>query len=218
MSTLMVFAVPVAVLWALVVFPSFRIVAAILLVAGVVGWAVISEKNEAEGRRVETNRLEKAEISKITQEKRREQQNLLWSKVPASSAEIRGVSLKPPAYSFSDEYEFKASIKNLSPVKLGGFSIEITAMDCIAKNNCETVGKSTETVWADIPSQQVRGVSTTVRLYNVPQLRGTMAVTAKVSLAIGRQRGIRLSDCLVMGALGAIAGGITMPNRLAVHG
>lgn len=177
MATVLVFVIPIAILWALVVFPSFRLVAAIF--CGIIGivWMVLSGMNDAEIKKTEKEKAEKAASNAILQGKQREQQKLLWSKVSPDRVEIRDVALKAPTY--GDRYDFRASIKNLSGVKLGGFQIEITAFDCVAKNSCEVIGKSIETTWADIPPQQVRGINTTVELSNVPTLRGTLAVTAR---------------------------------------
>jgi hypothetical protein len=63
---------------------------------------------------------------------------------------------------------------------LGAFEIEVTASDCLARDKCEVIGHSTEVVWADIPPQQVRGITGKVTLFNMPQLRGKLSSTFTV--------------------------------------
>lgn len=171
--------IPIAILWALVVFPSFRIVALILCLVGGIAWVGLSENQEVAAKKIEKDKSEKDQLNRIAREKQREQQKILWSKVLPDRVELRDVDLKAPSYG-GDSYDFTASLKNLSNVKVGGFVIEITALDCVAKNNCEIIGKSTETIWADTPPQQVRGISSPVIFRNVPKLHGTLTVTAKI--------------------------------------
>jgi hypothetical protein len=50
----------------------------------------------------------------------------------------------------------------------------------LAREKCEVVGHSSEVVWADIPAQQVRGITGKVNLFNITQLRGKLSSTFTV--------------------------------------
>ena len=91
--------------------------------------------------------------------------------MPPSLIELRSPLLTAPKYG-SDDYELTGSIKNLSSEKLAAFEIEVTAQDCLNAKTCEVVGRSSDTIWTDIPPQQVRAVSGTVKLLNLPKPRG----------------------------------------------
>src|SRR6266853_1943776 len=61
------------------------------------------------------------------------------------------------------------------------FEIEITALNCLTRDKCEIVGHTSEVVWVDVPPQQVRGITSTVQLPNMPQLRGKLSPTFVVT-------------------------------------
>lgn len=152
--------------WAMIAFRGFRI-AVVILVIVAIGWAW-TESEKAEEQRTKDDTAKKVKAAEL-----QARQTELWSKVPASQVEMRNPVLRPGRFSDS-EYEFTASIRNASSEQLGAFEMEITAFDCLQQRDCEIIGRALETVWVDIPSDQVRGVRGRINLYNMPQLRGKL--------------------------------------------
>ncbi|MBR0685304.1 hypothetical protein JQ594_05215 [Bradyrhizobium manausense] len=169
MHGIVIIAIVLGVLWALIVSRSFRIVVG-LLVLGVVVWLAIAS-SEAEKQKVAN---EIADRAREANEKSRQEE--LWSRVPPDSVELRNPQLLPdvrPAWSSPVDFKLSGSIKNRSSYKLSAFEIDITVRDCA--DRCETVGHSLETIWVDIPPQEVRGIGSKVTLANLPALRGKLA-------------------------------------------
>jgi hypothetical protein len=88
---------------------------------------------------------------------------------------LRNPLLSPQSY--GSEFNLTGTVKNLSSQQLGAFEIDVTALDCPPREKCEVIGHSSEVVWADVPPQQVRGISSKVSLLNMPQLRGKLSST-----------------------------------------
>jgi hypothetical protein len=150
--------------WACFVSRTFRIVVGLVVLAGV-AW-VVMKRDEADKQKV----ADQASAQTAT-ERHKARQADLWSKVSASQAELRTPQLS--AEKFGDgRFELTGSIKNLSNQQLGAFEIDVTARDCPANEKCEVVGHSTEVFWADVPAQQVRGITGKITFPNLPQLRG----------------------------------------------
>jgi hypothetical protein len=83
------------------------------------------------------------------------------------------------APTYGSEYTLTAAVKNLSNQQIGALEIEITARDCLTQRACEIIGHSTDTVYADVPANEVRGISDRITLYSIPQLRGTLTWSFK---------------------------------------
>ena len=156
----------VGLIWACVAFPTFRIVVAILAVL-VVGSIVVAKNNAAQKKATD----EAAATAESERNEARQQE--LWSRVPPYQAELRDATMVAPTY--GSEYTLTASVKNLSNQKIGALEIEITARDCLAQRGCDIIGHSTDTVYVDIPPNEVRGISGRATLSNMPQLHGTLA-------------------------------------------
>jgi hypothetical protein len=171
MAYAVILAIFVGIIWACVISRGFRIVAGILVVAAV--WWFMAESDKAEKQKVADQAA-----AEVSAENHKARQIELWSRVPASQVELRDPVLTPPKY--GDEYDLSASVKNRSSQQLGAFETEITASDCLARDKCEVVGHSLETVWTDVPAQQVRGLSSKVTFFNVPKLRGKLTSTFTV--------------------------------------
>jgi len=171
-------AVLIAVVWGLVVSPTFRVVAVILVGLGVL--AVMWAGDEAQ-KSTEAAAQAKAREA-VAEKQRTEQVEALWSKVPASRVELRELALTGEDAFFGNRYTLSASIKNLSDVELGGFEIQITALDCVARAQCDTVGHATETFWSGnmIPPQEVRGITGKVDLDDLPKPRGKLTWNLRV--------------------------------------
>lgn len=145
----------------------------LLLVVGLAIYASVEgerDRKEQITKKIETAAEEKREAA-LQQE--------LWSKVSPSQVELRDPGLTPPKY--GDDYSLTASIKNLSNEQLSGFEIEVTASDCVPREKCEIVGQSLQRFWANIPPQQIRGITGRVPLYRMPQLRGKLATSFRVT-------------------------------------
>jgi type II secretory pathway pseudopilin PulG len=164
---------------------AFRVVFGILVVVAIV-WSQI-ESDKAEKQKIAD------EAATLARQTRREaRQAELWSKVPPSKVELRNPALTPEKY--GGDYLLSASLKDLSGQKLTGFEIAVTASDCVTKEKCEVVGQSTDVFWAEIPSQQVRGIAGKVKLPNAPPLRGKLSPTFVVTRVYGGDRPSFLDD------------------------
>jgi hypothetical protein len=113
-----------------------------------------------------------AAIAKAEEAKEKTRQAELWTRVRPEQVELRNPQLILESSS-GDRFRFSGSIKNLSSQELGAFELEVTARDCTDK--CEIIGHTTDIVWVDVPTQQVRGISGVVILRDLPQLRGKFA-------------------------------------------
>jgi hypothetical protein len=154
-------------IWGCIVSRGFRIVVGVLVVACVIWITVANDRAEKQKTADELT----AAKQKASEEA---YQKTLWTKVPPAQMELRDPALEPDRFS-DDEYEFSATIKNLSKENVGGFDIEVSLFDCYSKGQCELVGETSNTFWADIPSQQVRAIKGKISLYSMPPLRGVLS-------------------------------------------
>jgi flagellar biosynthesis component FlhA len=90
-------AVLVGIIWALVVFPSFRVVAVILVVLGAAAYFVMSEKVAQEQKQQEAKKAQDEEQRRVAFEAERKDyckaEQKRWTLVPATQIEIRNPSL-----------------------------------------------------------------------------------------------------------------------------
>ena len=181
--------VPVAVIigfiWALVVFPSFRVVAVILVLIGFALYTVASqniarEQKEREAAdqqaRVQHEASQKAYCE--AEEKRQKADEMQWAIVPASQIELRNPSLTPEHY-VSSNYALTASAKNKSKSTVNALRIGVTALDCPTLNartaDCEAIGHDDGIFNVNIPANEVRQISGKFTMRNVPTPRGVFS-------------------------------------------
>lgn len=194
-------AVLVGLIWMLVVFPSFRVVALILVVLGVSSYYVLSDKAEREQKQQAVQKAQEDERQRSAFEAEQkaycEAEQKRWTIVPASQIEIRNPSLVPDQFygSINFDYAFAASAKNKSKSKVTALRMNVTALDCPTQDartaDCDIVGRSDGTFDADIPAGQVRQVKGKIELRDVPKPRGVF--TPKFSVA-GARAQIDLAD------------------------
>jgi hypothetical protein len=175
-------AVLIGVIWALVVFPSFRVVALILVVLGVGAYFVASEKAAQEQKQQEAKKAQEEAQQRIEFETKQrdycQAERKRWTIVPASQIEVRNPSLTQGQFYgvVNDEYTFAASAKNKSKFKVTALRFNITALDCPTQDarvtDCDIVGHSDGTFDADIPAGEVRQIKGKVTLRDVPKPRG----------------------------------------------
>jgi hypothetical protein len=189
---LIALAVIVGFIWALVAFPSFRVVVGILVALGAGGLIVLNERatreqkeSEAAKAQEEQQRQVKYEADKKdyceAQQKRKMIEEKQWTVVPASQIEIRDPSLTQAQQSYgapNDDYRFTASAKNKSKSKVVGLRMNVTALDCPTQDtrnaSCEIVGRSDGTFITDIPAGEVRRIDGKFNLRNLPRARGVI--------------------------------------------
>lgn len=170
--------VVVAAIWALIIFPSFRIVALILVALGVGGYFVLNERAEQEQKQQQIAKAQEQAKFEAEQKAFCAAEQKRWTIVSASQIEIRSPSLTPnQSYSsFDDNYSFVASAKNKSTSRVTSLRMNITALDCPAQDartaDCDIVGRGSGTFDANIPAGEVRQISGKVRLPDVPKPRG----------------------------------------------
>ena len=174
-------------IWALVVFPSFRVVALILvgLGAGAYYWST-KEAGEQQKREHDKKEQEDAEF-RIKKKAFCEAEQKRWDIVAASQIEIRNTSLKQAAsYSvFNDEYDVTASVKNISKSKVTALRVNVAALDCPTQDardaSCETIGRGNGEFSTDIPAGEVRQINGMVKMRDVAKPRGVFAPQLRVS-------------------------------------
>jgi hypothetical protein len=84
---------------------------------------------------------------------------------------LEGLRLTPPS-SLSSYWEVKGKVMNVSQHSLQAFTLKITVKDCPDPNSCIVVGESNDSVWVEVPPNQMRAFSDLVTFQNLPQLVG----------------------------------------------
>jgi hypothetical protein len=180
-------AVIVGVIWALVVFPSFRVVAVILVGLSMGAYVMVSEKTAQEQKQQELKKEQERATFEAEQKAYCEAEKRRWAIVPASQIEIRDPSLSRGQFwdGNNDNYAFTASAKNKSKSKVTGLRLNVTALDCPTQDarptDCDIVGHSDGTFDADIPTGEVREINGRVTLRDVPKPRGVFSPRFAVS-------------------------------------
>jgi len=170
------FAVLLAFIWALVVFPSFRIAVLILLVlcVGAFYWA---RDRAAQEQKQEAHKEQERVAFEAERKEYCQAEQKRWTIVSPSQIELRGASLKqPPNDGINDKYDIAASVKNNSNSKVTALRLNVSALDCPKLNarvaDCDQIGSGDETIEIDIPAGEVR------------------QITGKITLHPGRPRGV----------------------------
>jgi hypothetical protein len=163
-------------------FPSFRVVAIILVVAGVSAYFVLSDKAERERKQQAAQKTQEDEQHRAKHEAEQrdycDAKQKQWTIVPVSQVEIRNPSLTQDRLngSINDDFSFTTSVKSKSKSKMTASRMNVTALDCPTQDaraaDCEAVGRSDETFNTDIPARQIRGKFT---MRDVPQTRGVFS-------------------------------------------
>ena len=179
-------AVLIAVIWALVVFPSFRVVAVILVALGAVFYFWASERAAQEQRQQEAQKKQQ-EIQKeqeqvafeAVQKEYCQDERKRWAIVSVPQIEVRGASLKQAPYT-NDSYDAIANIKNKSKFNVTALQLKISALDCPTQEargaDCDIIGRGEETFDTDIPAGEVRQITGKVTMPNVAAPRGVFSV------------------------------------------
>lgn len=184
---LIVVGIVVGVIWAFVVYPSFRVVAGILVVlgAGLVMWAnqqASEEKKREDAKKQLQHAQQRAECDTY-----REAEAKRWAIVQSTQIEVRDPSFAGRSVSpvWGSDYQFLASIKNNSTIRVTGVNLKITVSDCPSTKApitaCETIGHADATIYTDIPSGEVRQAQRDLHLDDLPRLRGALSWTIAVS-------------------------------------
>jgi len=178
-------AVLIGIIWMLVVSPSFRVVAVILVVLGTIAYCTISEKAERQQKEQEAVKAQEDQQARIKFEADQkaycQAEQKRWAIVPASQIEIRNTSLTPePLYgSISNDFTFAASAKNKSKYKVTALRLSVTALDCPTQdakaNDCDIVGRSVGTFDANIPACEVRQINGKFTMPGMPKSNGVFS-------------------------------------------
>jgi hypothetical protein len=173
------------IIWMLVVFPSFRVVAVILLVLGTVLYYTMREKADKEQKQQEAVKAQEDQQARIKFEADQkaycQAEQKRWTIVPASQIEIRNPSLSPEQFygSISNDFTFAASAKNKSKYKVTALRLNVTALDCPTQDAkaavCDIVGRSVGVFDADIPAGEVRQINGKFTMPGVPKSNGVFS-------------------------------------------
>jgi hypothetical protein len=182
--------VPLALIWAFVVFPSFRIVAGIVVLigAGLIFVVIPNEKevqknNELKKEQERVEREQELTACEVKKKAAAEADKVNWSIVKASQVELRETLLKPSTY--ADEYNVTASAKNRAVAAISKIRMNIVALDCPdddpSKSKCDIVGHQEKEFDANIPAGEVRQIKGTVTLPDVPKSLGKFSWSFRVT-------------------------------------
>jgi Tfp pilus assembly protein PilE len=184
-------AVLIGLIWMLVVFPSFRVVALILVVLGTVAYYTMREKADREQKQQEAVKAQEDQQARIKFEADQkaycQAEQKRWTIVPASQIEIRNPSLAPEQFygSISNDFTFAASAKNKSRYKVTALRLNVTALDCPTQDakitDCDIVGRSIGTFDANIPAGEVRQINGKFSMPGVPKTNGVFSPRFVVS-------------------------------------
>jgi len=178
-------AVLIGIIWMLVVFPSFRVVALILVVLGAVAYYTMSENADHERKQQEAVKAQEDQQAQIKFEADQvaycQAEQKRWTIVPASQIEIRNPSLTPEQFygSASNDFTFAASAKNKSRYKVTALRLNVTALDCPKQDSkaidCDIVGRSDAVFDAGIPAGEVRQINGKFFMPGVPKSNGVFS-------------------------------------------
>jgi hypothetical protein len=170
----------IGIIWMLVVFPSFRVVALILIVLGIVAYYTMSEKAEREQKQREAVKAQEDQQAQIKFEADQkaycQAEQKRWTIAPASQIEIRNPSLTPEQFygSISNDFTFVASAKNKSRHTVTTLRLNVTALDCPTQDakatDCDIVRRSAGTFDANIPAGEVRQIDGKFSMPGVPKM------------------------------------------------
>jgi hypothetical protein len=189
----------IGIVWAFVAFPSFRIVAGIFVLAGIITVALLingdNQATKLREKKAADEQVEAAQRRKVSEEREAKR----WGAILLSEVELRDPVLK---LSYGNNFDSTASVKNNSKLRISGMQVDITAFDCVVPNPanqpidltprsltsrpepqreiCEIVGRLDETFSADVPPSQVRGIEKRIVLSNLPRIAGRFAWQMRV--------------------------------------
>ena len=170
--------VVVIVIWMLVVFPSFRVVAIILALLGAGTYLVLSNKAAHEQKQQAAVKAKQDQQFAAEQRAYCQAEQKRWTIVPASQIELRNPSLTEVPYSGGD-YTVTVAAKNKSKAKVTALRLSITAFDCPTQNarpaDCDVVGRGHGMFVAGIPGGEVRQVTGKITMADVPKPRGVFS-------------------------------------------
>ena len=182
MYLLVPLAVIAGIIWMLVVFPSFRVVAVILTVLGVGAYLAATENTAKVQKQQEAAKAQEDQQARIKFEADQktfcQAEQKRWTIVPPSQIEIRNPSLTQVPYN-GDDYTFTASAKNKSRYKVMALRLNVTALECPAQDakatDCDIVGHSLSVFDADIPAGEVRQINGKFTMPDVPKSNGVFS-------------------------------------------
>jgi hypothetical protein len=180
-------AVPVAIIWALVVFRSFRIVVGILAILVIGLFVVITNQSEVREKKAKADAVIKEEEKKAEVAKQERLKAKRWTLVQPSETQVNDTTLTSKSEGLST-HSITASIRNNSKMRITAIEAGVSVYDCRAKSttlnftakqkkaakaeDCETIGQAYETFKVSIPPGQTRGIESAISLRNLPKMQG----------------------------------------------
>lgn len=205
MIKLLIFlAIPIGLIWALIVFPTLRIAVVIfvLLVCAIIYGVNQNENKDA------AIRAEKASTEAIFKEKAseacRQREEARWSLITANQAEVRDTAITSKGRDTFGRETFEATISvfNASMEEIGAVEAVVRLHDCrtipainqkkVADSNrsCEIIGETNYQFEGNIPPKQVRALSGKVEFANLPQAKGNATFSFSVTRVKAGKDGI----------------------------
>lgn len=182
----LIIAVLVAVLWAFVVFPSFRIVVGLIAILGLGLFLFVQKESEVRNQQVKVDSAKDEEARKTRVEQIEKRDAERWALVKPSETQIKDITIISKIVGLGT-YEIAASVRNNSRMRLTAIEGDVSVYDCqvqsrtlpnkkqnkdAAADNCETVGQAQAAFEVSIPPGQTRGVRGEVTLRNLPRFQG----------------------------------------------
>jgi hypothetical protein len=158
----------IGVLFLMIASPGFRVFA--LVVAAIIGcglYYLITKQNSEWAVRQRSQ-------AQAAQEQA-EAERLRWGKIKPSEVELRDANFQ---LAYLNTFNVQGTLKNKAHSPVTGIRFSATAYDCpngaSQWGQCEKIGGNELYAYATVPPNEVRGVSTSIVLPDMPKVRGSL--------------------------------------------
>lgn len=174
-----------AIIWAFVVFPSFRIAVGFFVVIAVGAFYFNQQQSDVREQKIKAEALKKEETEMVRAEKLEKRRKERWSLVSPLEAQVKDITISSRNNALNI-YAVAASVRNNSKMRITAIEADIVVNDCqllrpsnrtkkqkeAVTENCEIVGQAHNIFDVSIPPGQTRGVESEITLRNLPRFQG----------------------------------------------
>jgi hypothetical protein len=166
----------VGVLFLLAASPGFRLAAILVVGALAAGIYFLVQNAEHESKIAQEQRAAAASAQARAAEEQDAAERLRWGKVSPTEVELRDLKFTPAYYG---KFDVTAGLKNNSIMPITGVRFYVRAYDCpdgaAQLAQCDKIGGDELSADAMVPPGEVRGISVSASLSNMPPLRGSLS-------------------------------------------
>jgi hypothetical protein len=174
-----------AIIWAFVIFPSFRIAAGIFVALAVGAFYLNQQQSDVREQKLKAEALKKEETEKVRAAKLETRRKERWSLVSPLETQVKDITISS-RNNVLNTYAVAASVRNNSKMRITAIEANIVVNDCqllrpsnrtkqqkeVATENCEIIGQAHNVFDVSIPPGQTRGVESEITLRNLPKFQG----------------------------------------------